>query len=534
MTRALVLMLLGALAGCHDHEHPHHGDPGHDERGSGDHGHGDAPEDPRPTETVTRYQGPLELFMEYPAFVTGQPSPLVAHFTDTRDPDGFEVVTKGEVVATLRYSDGHDARFVADTLLRDGIFKPVVTPPRAGPATLSLTLSGPQVEGRIDVGDVVVHPSVEAAVASAPDEAAAGEQSVPYLKEQQWKTTYATAVAAPASLRGSVRVYGEIVPAAGRRAELAASVGGRVEVPGAVPRTGQAVRQGELLVTLVPSGVAGGADRPALELEVRRARAERGLAERELRRMEELFAARAVPERDLDAARVAVETARARERSANAQLAALRSVQGKPADGRGAVFELRAPFDGVVADSRVMPGAFVEAGAPLLTVLDPREVWLAAHVPEQDLAALDDLSSVGLTPSGSDAEIALGNDQRVAVAPTLDPKSRTAMLLFAVPNEDGRLRPGQSARVALYTEPVDAGVVIPRAAVIDDNGLDTVFVMEGGESFFKRRVRLGVRDGGRIQVLDGVAAGDRVISRGAYEVKLSTAAGAIPAHGHAH
>lgn len=533
MTRLFAALLLVAVAGCHAHDHPH-GDEGHGDEGHGEHGHGEAPEDPRPAVTVTLYQAPLELFMEYPALVAGQGSPLVAHFTDTRDPEGFRVVTRGRVVATLRYRDGQVAEFAADELLRDGIFKPVVTPPRPGPAQLTLTLTGEQVEGRIDVGDVVVHPSVDAAVAAEPEEAAGGEQSVPYLKEQQWKTTYATAVAAPAPLRGSVRVFGEIVAAAGRRVELNASVDGRVEPAGAIARAGQAVTQGEVLVTLVSGGPAGGADRPALELELGRARAERGLAERELKRVDELFAARAVPERALDTARVAVETARARERSANAQLAAFRGAQGNAGDARGAVFEVRAPFDGVVSETSVMPGGWVEAGTPLLTVLDTREVWLEARVPEQDLAALDELSGAGFTTADAAAEIALGIEQRATLRPTLDPRTRTAALLFVLPNADGRWMPGQSARVSLYTRPVEGGVVVPRAAVIDDNGQDTVYVMEGGESFFKRRVELGVRDGDRVQVLRGVAAGERVISRGAYEVKLSTTAGAIPAHGHAH
>ena len=70
--------------------------------------------------------------------------------------------------------------------------------------------------------------------------------------------------------------------------------------------------------------------------------------------------------------------------------------------------------------------------------------------------------------------------------------------------------------------------------MVDDNGRSTVFVMEGGESFFKRVIRPGIRSGGWVQVLDGVKDGERVVSRGAYELKLSTATGAIPEHGHQH
>src|SRR5690606_19809128 len=128
---------------------------GHDHGPEG-HGHPHADAADRPTLSVTAYESGLELFMEYPAFVVGQPSPLVAHFTDARDPDRFEVVSKGQVTATLRYADGAAERFVANELLRDGIFKPAVQPTRAGAATLVLELIGPQVDGAVSAGKVQV------------------------------------------------------------------------------------------------------------------------------------------------------------------------------------------------------------------------------------------------------------------------------------------------------------------------------------------------------------------------------------------
>jgi multidrug efflux pump subunit AcrA (membrane-fusion protein) len=77
-------------------------------------------------------------------------------------------------------------------------------------------------------------------------------------------------------------------------------------------------------------------------------------------------------------------------------------------------------------------------------------------------------------------------------------------------------------------------LAVPESAIIDDGGQPAVFVMAGGESFWKRRVRLGVRSGGYAQVLEGLSEGDRVVSRGAYEIKLASASGVIPAHGHQH
>ena len=75
---------------------------------------------------------------------------------------------------------------------------------------------------------------------------------------------------------------------------------------------------------------------------------------------------------------------------------------------------------------------------------------------------------------------------------------------------------------------------IPEESLVVDAGLNYVFVQTGGESFERRQVRTGIADRGMVEILEGVAAGERVVSDGAYAVKLASASTAPPAHGHAH
>jgi cobalt-zinc-cadmium efflux system membrane fusion protein len=219
---------------------------GHDasDHAGHDHDHGPA----RADVSVTLYEAGLELFMEYPAFVVGHDSPLVAHFTDTRDPDAFVWVTEGRVVATLRHADGTEEVFVADELLRNGIFKPVVRPSRAGAATLTLELTGSPAAGVVHVGEVLVHADVAAAAAG--DEAEPTEPVVSYLKESQWKTVYATAPAERATLRPSVRATGELRAPSGRQADIVSPFAGRF-VADEPLLPGQAVRAGLVLGRIV-------------------------------------------------------------------------------------------------------------------------------------------------------------------------------------------------------------------------------------------------------------------------------------------
>lgn len=460
---------------------------------------------------MTVYQDGLELFMEYPSFVTGEESPLVAHLTDTRDPDHFRVIKTGKVTAELRYANGIMETFVADKLLRDGIFKPVVTPGQAGDATLSLRLEGEQAVGRVDVGAVVIHSDVGAAVASALAEEG-GERTVPFLKEQQWKTEYATALVEPRALRDGVGANGELKAVAGQAADLSAPVAGRIPADEPVPFLGQAVAKGEVIVRLIPTSITGGTDLSSVELEFSRARSELGLAEREFRRAHEMLAARAIPEKQVDAARVAREVAVARLSAAERQRSLYRGTQtGNGGNGEGSAFELRSPIDGVVSFADVMPGSGVEAGRHLVSVVNSDRLWLETRVYESDAPRIEHSPGASFVVAGFDREFVIDekSGRRVAVGAVIDRATRTVPVVFEFSNPGRVLKPGMFAKANLFTGESVRDLAIPNSAIVDDNGKPTVFVMSGGESFFKRVVRTGIRSGGHVQVLEGVTEGER-------------------------
>jgi RND family efflux transporter MFP subunit len=291
-----------------------------------------------------------------------------------------------------------------------------------------------------------------------------------------------------------------------------------------------------VLVRLMPTSAAAGTDVATVEMEAARARAELGLAEREVKRAEEMFAGKAIPEKQLDAARVAREVAAARVDATERQLSLYRSTQSGSAGPGGAAFELRSPVDGVVSYAEVTPGAIVDVGTRLVSVENPERLWLEARVYEADVAKVERSPGAAFTVAGFDHEFSVDEKtgRRVAVGSVVDRLTRTLPVIFELPNPEGVLKPGMFAKVTLYTGETVRGVAIPESAIVDDNGKPTVFVMDGGESFFKRAIQPGVRSGGYVQVLEGVKEGERVVSRGAYEIKLSTVVGAAVGHGHTH
>ena len=72
------------------------------------------------------------------------------------------------------------------------------------------------------------------------------------------------------------------------------------------------------------------------------------------------------------------------------------------------------------------------------------------------------------------------------------------------------------------------------SSLIEEQGLLYVYVQTGGESFQKREVKIGAGDGMNVEVLSGIESGERVVTKGAYNIKLATTSGTVPAHGHEH
>jgi membrane fusion protein, heavy metal efflux system len=98
----------------------------------------------------------------------------------------------------------------------------------------------------------------------------------------------------------------------------------------------------------------------------------------------------------------------------------------------------------------------------------------------------------------------------------------------------GNLIAGSVAEVFLKSSTIPNALTIPVSALMEEQGSFYVYVQLGGESFQKREIKIGASDGENVQVISGVSEGERVVTKGAYQIKLSSASGELPAHGHEH
>ncbi|MBZ0238037.1 MAG: efflux RND transporter periplasmic adaptor subunit, partial [Deltaproteobacteria bacterium] len=204
--------------------------------------------------------------------------------------------------------------------------------------------------------------------------------------------------------------------------------------------------------------------------------------------------------------------------------------------GGGRAFQLRSPLAGTLVEIHPASGQSVEAGEALFTVVDLSRVWVHAHVFEPDIARVAGATRATFKVDGhaQPFEIAPPDGAVVTVGNMVDEKTRTVPMIFEVGNADGKLRIGSFASVFIATGAPRAALAVPDGAIVDDAGREVIYVQVGGESFERRVVGTGIHSGGWTEITSGLAAGERVVTRGAYSIKLAAAGGSLPEHGHAH
>ena len=132
-------------------------------------------------------------------------------------------------------------------------------------------------------------------------------------------------------------------------------------------------------------------------------------------------------------------------------------------------------------------------------------------------------------------DILKGNGGRlVNISSIVDTQTRTVSVVYEMPNPEGLFRAGMFANVYLETKTATNVVALPEQAIVKDNGRPVAYVLINGENFQRRELELGVRDNGFVEVVSGVTEGERVVTKGAYVIKLASLSPASFGHGHGH
>jgi RND family efflux transporter MFP subunit len=323
--------------------------------------------------------------------------------------------------------------------------------------------------------------------------------------------------------------------AADQQATLGLKVAGRLDKIlvdiGTPVRRGQAIARlvptdFELRVTQAQTALAQARVRLSLPAEgpdaivppeqtagVRQAAATLKQAQLNLERMKRLFDQQLIPRSDLDSAEAALGVADGRHQEAVEEARTRQAILGQRRSELGLAQQqltdsvLTAPFEGIIRERLANAGDYVAVGAPVAVLVQIHPLRLRLAVPERDAAGVKIGQRVDLTVEGDPAKHA----GRVArISPSISEDNRTLMVEAEVPNTDSRLRPGSFARAEIVVLAADWAVLVPASSIVSFAGIDKVIGVESGKAV-EKRVKTGRKAGNRVEIVDGIKAGDSVV-----------------------
>ncbi len=168
---------------------------------------------------------------------------------------------------------------------------------------------------------------------------------------------------------------------------------------------------------------------------------------------------------------------------------------------------LLAPIDGAVRERRVSVGEYLAAGAPVASIVKFHPLRLRVAVPERDAPFVRTGQEVRVRIEGDSA----GHAGRVVrLSPAIQEQNRTMAVEAEVGNPGGRLRPGAFAQADIVVEAARPAVLVPASAIVTFAGIEKVFAVKDGRAV-ERRIRTGRRSGDRMEIIEGIAAGEQVV-----------------------
>jgi len=336
-----------------------------------------------------------------------------------------------------------------------------------------------------------------------------------------------TSVAQPGQLQRVAELPGEVKLNGDRLAHLTPRVSGIVRE--AAVRLGEKVGSGQVLAVLESSELA---DAKAGYL-IAKERLE--LAASVLEREKRLYGLKASSQREYQDARTSHAEAQIELRALTQKLATfgvaehdLDAVDGR-VDSALTEYRIVAPFPGTVVSKHLTIGEPVEAEKVVLTIADLDTVWIDLNVYQRDIGKVHAGQQVQVVADHGDA----AQLQIDFVQPLVATATRTALARVVAPNTDGRWHPGCYVTGLVVTSTDRAAVVVPDQAIVSLGDGDQAVFVETPRGYEPREVRLGGRAAHDVEILEGLAPGERYVSKGAFYLKAEQGKGSF-GHGHAH
>ena len=463
----------------------------------------------------TAYSNNFEVFAEADPFVVGETANVLSHFSIITD---FKAVETGKITIVLSVN-GTEIRQSLDKPTRKGIYSFDIKPETAGNGTLKYEISNENGNFEVIVPAITVFANHDEAHEAAGKVVISRTNTTVFTKEQSWKIDFATGYPIISPFGQVIKTTAQIQSAQGDEIIVSAKTNGIVMISGNAVLEGKDVSKGQILFSISGSELADN------NISVRYAEAKNNLekAKADYERATELARDKIVSAKDLLVARNQYDNAKAVFDNLNNNF----SPSGQ---------SVKSPMNGFVKQVLVKNGTYVDAGQPILTVSQNRTLLLQAEVQQKYAPILGSINSANIRTLHDNKTYTFEqlNGKVLSFGKATNSDNYLIPVTFQIDNS-GDFISGGFVEIYIKTITNNQALTVLNSALLEEQGFYYVYVQVNPELFEKREVKIGGTDGLSTEILNGITANDRIVTKGTMMIKLAQATGTLDAHsGHVH
>jgi len=339
-------------------------------------------------------------------------------------------------------------------------------------------------------------------------------EEIHFSKAQAEAVGLAIETVLPSTFRQVVKTSGQILSSQGDETTISATANGLVSFLNRSIAPGTTIRAGETVVSVSAQNLPEGDP-------VAKAKIAYETVRKDFLRAENLVKEQIISVKDFEQVRLRYETAKT-------------EYEAQASNYRAGSVNVTSPIGGYVKNIYVNQGDFVSVGQPIATVSQNKRLQLRAEVSENYFRCIRAIQSAHFKTAYDDTLYKLTdlNGQLVSYGKASDSHSFFIPVIFEFDNVVDII-PGSFAEIYLLALPQENVLSVPVSAITEEQGLYFLYLQLDEEGYKKQEVTLGQSDGSRIQVLTGLKQGDKVVTKGVYQVKLAATTSVIP-EGHSH
>lgn len=463
----------------------------------------------------TAYSNEFELFAEADPFVTGKTSNVLSHFSHLPDFKAFE---SGSMTLRL-VVNGKECKQNLDKPTRKGIFSFDIKPETAGTGHIIYDIKTKKGNFEIKVPNIIVYKTEEEADEAAEKIVISKTNTSVFTKEQSWKIDFATSFPSSEAFGQVIKTTAIVQSAQSNEFIITAKNNGIVIYNSDVLIDGKEVSAGQSLFSVTGGNMAD--NNIALKYSEAKSNYEKANADYE--RIMDLAKDKIVSEKDLISAKNQYKNSKA-----------IYENLSKNFNSTGQT--IKSPQSGYIKQIFVKNGAYVEAGQTVAVVSQNKSLVLTADVPSKYAPVLPNIKTANIRAINDKHTYSLEqlNGKILSYGKAANSDNYLIPLTLQLEN-NGSFISGSYVEIYLKTYSTNQVLVVPTTSLMEEQGNFFVWVQLNPELFEKREVFIGGTDGINTEIKKGIAANERIVSRGAMLIKLAQATGTLDAHsGHVH